>query len=112
MDLVAWNEETIKTIKIGFGKGNSFYYLLLDNSSRDTTRNLYKGTWQRLGDTLLLTYKNDKNPDTFKPFLIIEMTRHYLIQEIEPNRNRFYLRIDQSLDEARGSHPPRPWEKK
>ncbi len=112
MDLVAWNEDTIKTIKIGFDKGNTFYYLLQENSSKEAAKNLYKGTWQRLGDTLLLTYKNGKKPDTFKPFLIIEMTRHYLIQEIDPNRNRFYLRINQSIDEARGFHPPRPWEKK
>ena len=112
MDLIAWNEDTIKTIKIGFDKGNTFYYLLQDSSSKETAKILYKGSWQRLGDTLLLTYKNGKKPATFKPFLIIEMTRHYLIQEIEPNRNRFYLRINQSIDEVRGSHPPRPWEKK
>ena len=111
MELVAWNEDTIKTIKIGFDKGNTFYYLLQDDLLKETAKHLYKGTWQRLGDTLLLAYKNDNKPDTFKPFLIIETTRHYLIQEIEPNRNRLYLRINQSIDEGRGSHPPRPWEK-
>ena len=73
-----------------------------------TVKYLYKGTWSKLGDTLLLKYKNDKKPDKFKPFLILEMTGRYLIQEIEPNKNRFYLRIQESID-ARGYHPRRPW---
>jgi len=87
IDLVAWNEDTIKSIKLGFAKSNTFYYSISDRAQTGIVKYLYKGTWARLGDTLILKYKNNKKPDSFKPFLILETTGHYLIQEIEPNKN-------------------------
>lgn len=107
--LLAWNEDTIRSIIFSISQSNSFNYSITTNYFGQIKTNLYKGIWRKSNDTIYLSYRNRLVPKSFEHFLIIEIQGHYLIQNIDNYQKHIYLRIMFDPIGGRGYYTPRPW---
>ena len=108
--LLAWNEDSVNNIIFSIGRLNSFNYTITTHDLGKTKTNYYKGTWDKSNDTIFLYYNKSNVPISFKPFLLLEMQGHYLIQYRHNNQNHIYLRIMFDPIGGRGAIQRRPWE--
>jgi hypothetical protein len=92
--LVAWNEDTVLASQFSMSDNYRFDYLI---TSRDKngklTEKWYKGSFKLFQEKVMLFYDEDRLPEAFESFLLIENRQQYLIQGIKDERNRMYLRI-------------------
>lgn len=92
---VAWNEDTIHNWHIVFAKkkGTFTYTLATKIGNKDTTE-IYKGTYGSVANEVYLKY-SDKKPAGLTPWLVLEASGNYYIQNFTDGRKRMFLKIQQ-----------------
>jgi hypothetical protein len=91
---VAWNEDKVNNWHIAFSKKKgTFCYTIPTKKGAKDTFEIYKGTYGiGLSDHMYLKY-SDKPPAGMEPFLVIEASGNYYIQNFTDGRKRIFLRI-------------------
>ena len=89
----AWNEETVHSYQIALTTGKKFYYAIVRKESLQKTEEYYKGTFKFSGDTIFMNYFKGLRPAGVTNYLMVESSRHYLIQPFTNDARRMFLRI-------------------
>lgn len=87
---IAWNEDTVNNYQIALSKKGSFNYRI---ETRDTIIH-YKGVYGAVANEIYLKFTGEK-PAGFTPYLIVEASGNYYIQNFTDGRKRILLRIQQ-----------------
>ncbi len=88
-----WNEDTVNSYQIAFMDNHKFAYAIVRTHNSEKEKEYYKGTFKFSQDTFFLTYHKDLRPSGVTNYLVLEASRHYLIQPFTNNAKRFFLRI-------------------
>ena len=86
--LVAWNEDSVNSVKLVLYKGNEFYY---DIAAQSKEPKHFTGHYKMINDTIFLTYLHNNRPEGFTDYIIKEVSGGYLIQHYAGNR--MFLRL-------------------
>ena len=89
---IAWNEDTVNNYQIALSKKGTFYYRIETKEGGKDTVLHYKGTYGTVANEIYLTFTGNK-PEGTTPYLIIEASGNYYIQNFTDGRKRIFLRI-------------------
>ena|SRR5688572_6661782 len=89
---IAWNEDTVNSYQILLTNEGTFSYTIVRKDGLQKLEEYYKGTLKLANDTLFLSYYKGLRPPGVTNYLIIEASRHYLIQPFINDTKRIFLR--------------------
>jgi hypothetical protein len=90
--LIAWNEDTMQSVKFRIDEDLTFKYLLETKDSNKITKLLYYGKYKYARDTFFLQYRKGRRPANFTDYVIIEASGGYLIQCFTNKSQRLFMR--------------------
>lgn len=91
---IAWNEDTVNNYQIALSKKGSFYYRIETKDGVKDTVLHYKGTYGKVTNEIYLKFTG-KKPEGTTPYLIVDSSGNYYIQNFTDGRKRIFLRRQQ-----------------
>ena len=96
--IVAWNEDTILPWKFLITNSDRFIYsITFVNDNGLKIQKFYTGKANYIENIIMLTYKKGKMPENTVNYLLKEFSGNYLIQTMQNDSNRVFLRITYPL---------------
>lgn len=90
--IIAWNEDPLNSYELILSEDKKFHYTISVTENNRKKTGTHTGTYRLSGDSIWLSYRNNRRTVALRSYLTWEISNTYLIQHFENSDKRIFLR--------------------